>query len=650
MNRRLAAIMFTDMVGYTALAQRDESLALTLLEEQRQLVRPILVRHNGREIKTIGNAFLIDFPSALDAVRCGYDIQRAVRELNFSLAPEKRLLLRVGIHLGDVVSYTNDIDISGDAVNVASRIEPLAEAGGICLTRPVYESVRGKFDLEMQSIGQKPLKNVSNPIEVFKVVMPWTANEERMKEIEPDRKRIAILPFRNMSPDPSDEYFAEGMTEELITTLAKIRELTVIARTSIMQYKNSAKRVTEISKELGVGTLIEGSVRKSGDKIRITIQLLDARTEGHLWAENFDNKLVDDVFAIQSEIAEKVTEELRVQLAGQEKNRIEEAPTTVTAAYMFYLKGRHFWNERTTEAMEKALLYFQESIKQDPKFAPSYAGIADCYGVMGRNGQTEYIPAYEKSKEYTKIALELDDHLAEAHTTRAATLHYYDHDWKTAETEFKRAIELKPSYSTAHQWYSHLLAQQGRLSEAEREIRRALELDPYSSAINHNTAALYYFLREYDKSIEHFNGMKELFPSELSVYVGPGPSLIRAYVQKKQFDLALAEVGNLAKLTKRREELKLWTAYVHSAMGDMESARKLIEEVEQDYKSENISPYEIGTVYFLLGDVDAGFKWLEIAEGAHDGNVNMMALDVELTPVRNDPRYFANLKKVGLSN
>src|SRR6266705_2283073 len=241
--------MYIDMVGYTALGQRNEFLSVALVEEQRKLVRPILVRHNGREVKTMGDAFLVEFSSALDATMCAYDIQRAAREFNFSLFPEKRIHLRVGVHLGDVVESAGDI--SGDAVNVASRIESLATDGGVCITRQVYDSVQNKFELGLKSLGMKSLKNVEKPMEVYKMEMPWD-DSRSYSPARVDTKRIAVLPFANMSPEPSDEYFADGMTEELIDRLSQLRELRVIARTSVMHYKKKEKSASEIGKELGV--------------------------------------------------------------------------------------------------------------------------------------------------------------------------------------------------------------------------------------------------------------------------------------------------------------------------------------------------------------------------------------------------------------
>jgi adenylate cyclase len=271
--------MFTDMVGYTALGQRNESLSLALVEEQRKLIRPILPRHNGKEIKTMGDAFLVEFPNALDAVRCAYDIQRATREFNISIPEEKRVHLRVGVHLGDVVEFQGDI--SGDAVNVASRIEPLAEDGGVCLTRQVYDQVKGKFELPMANLGPKALKNVTEPVEVFKVAMPWDEGQAA-QSTKLDSKRIAILPFANMSPDPNDEYFADGITDEIITTVSGISGLSVISRTSVMLYKGAPKRLGEIGRELGVGSILEGSFKKAGKKIRVTAQLIDVAGDKHV--------------------------------------------------------------------------------------------------------------------------------------------------------------------------------------------------------------------------------------------------------------------------------------------------------------------------------------------------------------------------------
>ena len=277
-HRKLAAIMFTDMAGYTALGQRNESLSLALAEEQRKLLRPVFNRHNGREIKTMGDAFLVEFSNALDAVRCAYDVQRASREFNISQPSDQRIILRIGLHLGDVVESQGDI--SGDAVNIASRIQSLAEDGGICVTRQVYDQVQNKFDLPLKGLGSRSLKNVSAPIEVFKMVLPWE-KEQKSSMSQLDASRVAVLPFANMSPDPSDSYFADGITEEIISTLSGVSGLNVISRTSVMGYKGTTKRVKEIGGELEAGSVLEGSFRKAGNRIRVTAQLIHVGDDRH---------------------------------------------------------------------------------------------------------------------------------------------------------------------------------------------------------------------------------------------------------------------------------------------------------------------------------------------------------------------------------
>ena len=412
-ERRLAAIMFTDMVGYTALGQTNETLSLALVNEQRKLIRPILIKHNGREVKTIGDSFLVAFSSALDAVRCAYDIQRITREFNISLPEARKLHLRIGVHLGDVVESQGDI--SGDAVNVASRIEQLAEDGGVCLTRQVYDHVQNKFELPLNSLGLRSLKNVNAPVEVFKIEMPW--HEERAPQpTQFDMNRIAVLPFVNMSPDPGDEYFADGITEELIDRLSQLSELRVIARTSMMIYKRKEKKASEIAKELRVGSLIEGSVRKAGNRIRITVQLIDGGTEEHLWSSRYDKDL-DDVFAIQSDIAERVTDQAKVHLLDSERRMLGKRPTGNTEAYRLYLKGRYYWNERTQEGMNKASRYFDEAVKLDPRFALAYAGLADCNVVSPSYGWQMSREAFPIAKEYALRAIEIDPRLAEPHAS-----------------------------------------------------------------------------------------------------------------------------------------------------------------------------------------------------------------------------------------
>ena len=293
-QRRLAAVMFTDIVGYSSLTQKNERLALELLEEHRKIVRPIIARHNGREIKTMGDAFLIEFGSALEATDCAIDMQKSLRDYDQCSTAERRIRLRIGIHVGDVVQRQSDV--LGDAVNIASRIEPLAEADGICISQQVYDQIRNKIDRSIEDLGPHQLKNIDYPINVYRILPSW--EDSAIAQVRLDRKRVAVLPFLNISPDPNDAYFADGLTEELMARLSSIRGLKVIARTSIMRYKGTSKSAGEIGKELKSGTVLEGSVRKAANRLRVTAQLIDTTTEEHLWAQNYDRDL-EDVFAIQ---------------------------------------------------------------------------------------------------------------------------------------------------------------------------------------------------------------------------------------------------------------------------------------------------------------------------------------------------------------
>src|SRR5438093_1114359 len=469
-ERRLAAIMFVDMVGYTALGQRNESLSLALVVEQRKLIRPILRRHRGREIKTIGDAFLVEFANTLDAVRCGYDIQRASREFNFSRPSDRRLMLRIGLHLGDAEKSKGDI--LGDAVNVASRIQPLAADGCICLTQQVYDQVANKFELPLQTIGKKKLKNLAEPIEVYRVVMPWETEPTLSDELNP--RRVAVLPFANMSPDPEDEYFADGMTEELISTMSKIGELSVISRTSIMQYKDKPKPIGEIGRELNAGTILEGSVRKAGNHVRITIQMVEASKDKHLWAESYDREL-QDIFAIQSEIAQRVAAALRdcANRAIEIDPRLAEAHVALGAVYFHY-----DWRWRDAE---------RELIRAS-ELKPSYE-LADemrsyLLAILGRA---------EESRQLAKRGAELSPH------SLSIWIHSgFDQGGAMRPTEkieegiarLEKMVETNPEYPPAHESLGFAYYRNSRTAEAVAEMRKAVTLSKDDTALKAGLAFL----------------------------------------------------------------------------------------------------------------------------------------------------------------
>jgi TolB-like protein/Tfp pilus assembly protein PilF len=632
--------MYTDIVGYTTIGQRNESLSLSVVDQQRKLLRPIFRKHSGREVRAMGDAFLIEFPSALDAVRCAYDIQRTTREFNISLPQEGRIHLRVGVHLGDVVESKGDI--SGDAVNVASRIEPLAEDGGVCLSHQVYEDVRNKFELPLVSLGLQALKNVSAPMEVFKILMPWNEGKT-LQSTSLDKKRIAVLPFTNMSPDPADGYFANGMTEELITTLSKIRELSVISRTSVMQYATNPKPMTAIAQDLRTGTILEGSVRKSGDRIRIAIQMIDAAEDKHVWAENYDRSL-EDIFGIQSDISRSVAQELRVQLLGDERKRLQMIPTKDTTAYILFLKGRNYVNDRGREAFLKAKSYFEEAIKQDPDYASAYAGLSDCYHLMENWGFLEPKAAWSKASEYATKALELDENLAEAHASMAMALGVQGWDWNGSETEYRHALDLNPSYASAHHWYAvHLLQAQKRWQENLHQMQEAARLDPFSAVIGTNLGWALFLAGRREEGMKRLRSVLETNPDFAYAHFSLGETLVSV----GSVEGGTSEIRRALDLSQMAEP-KAMMVYAYAAAGKRVEAKKAFEELAKISKERYVPDTWFAVAYGALGDKIQAIERFDRAIRNHNSSVAENVNKPYFDSLRTETGFQTLLKKIGL--
>ena len=631
--------MFTDIVGYTALGQRNESLSLELVGEQRRKIRRVLKVHNGREVKTMGDAFLVEFPSALDAVRCAYDIQRVIRESNFSVSEDRKLHLRIGVHLGDIMEFEGDI--SGDAVNVASRIEHLAEDGGVCLSRQVYDHVQNKFDLPIVSVGVKTLKNVNTPMEVFKILMPWE-KEGPKASVPLDSKRIAILPFANMSPDPNDSYFADGVTEELISTISNISGLQVISRTSVMGYKGANKKIPEIGQELKVGSVLEGSIRKADSFVRITAQLVDVNSDRHLWSQSYDREL-KNVFALQSEIAKNVADSLRVKILFPETEQIDRRLTENTTAYDLYLKGRSHWNKRGIEDVKKAMQYFELSVHEDPDFVLGYVGQADCCLILRDNWSLDPEANLEKARVMVAKALRLNPELAEAHATNALILQEEYH-LQEAEEEFRKSIELKPNYASAHQWYSILLRDQLRWSEGLEQISRALDLDPLSPMITLNIGLLHFAKRDYPKSLEPFKRAADM-------KLAAAHTLLAAtYGCMKMFDDMKREAAIFVELVQKMYPLARsgMDATIACLEDDGQTLKGLLPMLETNLQESLTDAYTIACFHFHLCENDKGFEWLERSYGRREPSLMRLRWDWDFDRVRDDPRYLDMLKRVGV--
>lgn len=627
--------MFTDMVGYTALGQRNESLSLALADEQRKLIRPILARHSGREVKIIGDAFFVEFSSALDAIRCAYDVQRATREYNFSLPEERRIHLRVGIHLGDVVESAGDI--SGDAVNVASRIEALAEDGGVCFTRQVYDHIQNKFELSLTNLGYKPLKNVTNPVEVYKMVMPW-AEKKVINEQRADARRIAVLPFTNISPDPNDEYLADGMTEEMITKLSESSDLKVIARTSIMNYKGKEKSVSQIGKELAVGSIVEGSVRKAGSKIRVTVQLIDAGTQEHLWASNYDRQL-DDIFVIQDEVATKVAASLKAGVFSKTSRK----DTDDIGAYTFYLKAMQLLPESTQSRIRESISLLEQAIAADPMFVRAHAGLSQAWASLAMGGYEDFLPAVNKAEEEARKALELGPEWAEAHATMARVHSLLDRLNLSME-EAERAIEINPNLAEAHISLGIEYTTFNRLDEAISAFQKAAELDPLSFYAGNHLALAYRVAGRIGESLEVLRKMREHTPNHPRIYAG----LAESYMMKREFGTAQEMIDTAMKLGPDEPLVNLDQGLIYAFTGRSKEAEETIEYM-MTQKSEGARLYGQLFINTALGRLDEAFKALTRQAEIHSWPFNIESHPL-FKDLRKDPRYSEFRAKVGLPN
>jgi adenylate cyclase len=634
-ERRLAAIMFTDIVGYTRLAQSDESLALELLEEHRGVLRPAFQAHGGTEVKTMGDAFLVEFRSALEALLCAVEMQEKMRVRNAGVPTPRRLDLRIGIHVGDIVHRQGDVQ--GDAVNVASRIEPLAEPGGICISQQVFDQVRNKTDLTIERMKEIRLKNVKVPLEVYRVLPPLPHDGPSKKdEHRAPRERLAVLPFVNISPDPGDEYFADGLTEELISRLSEIRGLKVIARTSVMSYKRTGKKVSEIAAELGVGSIVEGSVRKAGNKIRVTVQLVDAGTEEHLWASNY-NKELDDIFAIQSDVASRVAGSLSSGFFGG-----LQRDTGDIEAYTLYLRGLQASHASTESSLRESVTLFDRAVERDPSFVRAQAALSSAWGKIVSGGYEDFRLISEKAEPAARAALEAGPDFAEAHAAMA-NVHFLLDRFDEGAAECEEAIRINPNLSEAHALLGLLYAHHRSLDESLRELQRAYELDPLSF---NGLIYLEMVAQVAGRSIlalEILEKMKVLSPNNPRAYVGTA----EYYMKEGDFPRAQEALDIARRLGPSEPLIKLNQGILYAMEGRRREADEMLDEVLKD-KSESVRLYGVLYIQAALGNVDAAFGALDRMAETHSWPF-LLKVHPLFEGLRRDPRYPEFCRKVGLT-
>ena len=458
---------------------------------------------------------------------------------------------------------------------------------------------------------------------------------------------LVVLPFENLSADKDQAYFADGMTDELIAHLAKIRSLRVISRTSSMEYKGAHKTLSQIARDLHVDSVVEGTVLRSGDRVRITAELVQVATDRHLWAETYESQL-GDILTLQSHVASAIVNEIRVKLTPEEQVRLATTRQVSTQSYENYLKGRYYWNKRSQEGLTKAIDYFQLAIEQDPNYALAYAGLADCYSIIG-SVIVGTVPALEvapKARAAALKSLELDNTLAEAQTSLATVRFNYDWDWNAAASGFRRAVELNPNYATAYQRNSLYLMSMGRTSESIAEMNRAHDLDPLSISTNFSLGWRLYLAREYDQAIEQLRNTIDMDPD----FVLPHLVLGQAYEQKKMYDQAITELRRAVDISQSSPPAVAALARAHAVSGRTTEARKLLDQLMEQSKKRYVSPFYVAIVYAGLGENDQALDWIEKAYKDRSNAIVFAKVDPQLDTLRSTPRFQSLLHRLAFQN
>ncbi len=610
-ERRLAAILAADVVGYSRLMEANEERTLGALHQhRREFFDPTMAKHGGRIFKVMGDGFLVEFNSVLNAARCAVEIQRGMVERNAGVPEDRHIKFRIGINLGDII--VDGDDFYGDGVNMAARLEGLAGPGGIACSAVVRNQVGNKLEMEFLDQGEKTMKNIAQPVHVYFINMaeaipsgvPQTGASAK-PNARTDKPSVAILPFANMSNDPEQEFFSDGITEDIITDLSNVSGLFVLGRNTVFTYKGKAVNLEQIAKQLGVSYVVEGSVRKAGQKVRINAQLIEGATGGHIWAARYDRDLTD-IFAIQDEITRTIVEQLKVKLLPEEKKAIEQAPTDNVEAYTYYLKGREFFHRGSKSYYSMAKQMFAKAIELDPLYARAYAGAADCDSFL-------YLD-YSEGASLGGIlancakALDLDSELAEARASRGLALSASQR-YQEAEIEFEQAIAGNPNLFEAHYFFARSCFVQGKLEQAAAHWERAAEIKPddYQSA----------FLPG-----QVYRSLGRLKDQERSVRKG---------VERAERELARNPenarpaylLANALAFLGETEKAKVWAS--HALAIDPHDV---------------MTQYNIACFRSLLGEFDPAFDLLEALLPRGNSDLKAWVLnDSDFDPMHNHPRW-----------
>jgi adenylate cyclase len=610
-KRKLTAIFSADVAGYGRLMGEDEDGTVRTLKVYRELIAGHIQEGRGRVVDSPGDNILAEFASVVDAVKCAVKIQTALNDRNEELPRDKRMQFRIGVNLGDVIEDENRI--YGDGVNIAARLESLAEAGSICISGSAHEQIKNKLPFGYEQLGEHSVKNITEPLKVYRVLLEpgsvgkvigerkarrngrkwalmavivmviaaagfsvWnfyfrstfspkkTASLTAIAVSLTDRASIAVLPFKNLSNDPDQEYFSDGITNDIITDLSKFNELLVIASNTVFTYKGKPVKVLEVSRELGVRYVLEGSVQKARDKIRINAQLIDATTGHHLWAERYEKNL-KDLFSVQEEIVQTIVATLAIKINAAERTRAMRKDTDNLEAYDYLLRGREYYNQRTRKANINARKMFQKSIELDPAYATAYAALAESYVQMMNYGWTEF-PAQtgQKAVDLVNKALRLDESSAAAHALLGAA-YVYQEEYDLAFSELQQAIALNPNDASSYRVLGWGLLFSGRVDEAIDVLQTALQIDPNSSPSAFFLLGVGFYLKEqYDKAI----GTLRKGISRKSDFVDFHIALAAAYARAGRQGDAVKEANTVLKLNPFFEVNAYGTAFRNPADRD----------------------------------------------------------------------------------
>ncbi|MDQ4140672.1 MAG: tetratricopeptide repeat protein [Bacteroidota bacterium] len=638
--RQLAAIMFSDMFGYTALMQQNEKLAKDKRRRLKEVLETSVSGYHGKILQYYGDGALSIFNSAIDGVHCAIEIQQTLRQ-------EPKVDLRIGIHTGDI--SIEEETIYGDGVNLASRVESLAVPGSIFISEKVFDEIKNQENLSAREMGYFEFKNVIRPIRVFAIdnegliVPPRDALKGKTKE---PTNRLAVLPFVNMSADPENEYFSDGITEELLNALTKVDGLQVTSRTSAFAFKGKNTDIREIGIQLNVDKILEGSVRKAGNRVRIAAQLINAADGYHIWSENYDRNLTD-IFQVQDEISSIIANKLRENLTAKEhEENLVKVPTPNLEAYTLFLKGLHFHNKITPKDTKKAVAYYEKALTLEPDYAQAYAMAAAGYAFLGATGQMQPHEAFKVVHQYSDKALQLDSYLAGGYAAKGSAYLLYDWKWKQAYEFLLKAIELNPATTGAYQLLSFYYMITGRKKDAVDIMEKALQIDPLSLIVNKSLIDAYLNAGRTEEALKQVEGLLDIHP-QLRVALELKGWCLGVKGDWKQAIELFEEVHRLIK-----HPLKGLTPLgcAHAKLGETEKALECIRKIEQRQveEPEVVLDADLAMIWWSLGNKDKAFHHLFQCVEKRMGPVAIIIEHPLFKEMSDDPRYRLLKEKLNL--